>query len=259
MNSHDVGVTLTDSQRQSLNEAYRKKQSVVLRLGSDQLSGTTRISLTKTQYDKFMEAKRVHRGIELKISQAQVKRVGGSLFSAIVPLIGKVLPIIGSLGLAAASGAISGATQKAVSGAERKQKATPLIKRTTMTYKQYGLNLTPCQKGKMANAVRSKKSVAIRLSHDQLHGSDQVMLTDRQISKIQKHEKLHTGLDLTFSVQQLSQQKGGWIIPLLTSLAGGILPSIIAKFTGKGLVLPGTQGRGRFLGSSRGRGRGRKH
>jgi hypothetical protein len=129
-----------------------------------------------------------------------------------------------------------------------------------MPYKQYGLNLTPCQKDKMASAVRTKKSVTIRLSPDQLQGSDQVMLTDRQISKIQKHEKLRTGLDLTFSVQQLSQQKGGWIIPLLASLAGGILPSIISRFTGgKGLVLPGTQGRGRFLRPSRGRGRRRKH
>jgi hypothetical protein len=122
MNSHDVGVTLTDSQRQSLKEAYRKKQSVVLRLSSDQLSGTTRLGLTTTQYAKFVAAKSAHRGIELKISKAQVKKVGGSLFTAIVPLIGKVLPVLGSLGLAAASGAISGATQKAVSGAGRKRR-----------------------------------------------------------------------------------------------------------------------------------------
>jgi len=122
MNQHDVGVTITDSQRQSLKDAYRKKRSVVLRLASDQLSGTTRIGLSKTQYDKFMKAKSVHRGVELNISQAQVKQLGGSLFSAIVPLIGKVLPVLGSLGLAAASGAISGATQKAVAGAGRKRR-----------------------------------------------------------------------------------------------------------------------------------------
>jgi hypothetical protein len=123
-----------------------------------------------------------------------------------------------------------------------------------MSYKQYGLNLTQCQKSKIADAARAKKAVTIRLSSDQLHGSDQLMLTDRQITSIKKHEKLHTGLDITLSVQQLSQQRGGWIIPLLASLAGGILPSIISKFTGNGLYLPGTQGRGRFLGRSRGRG-----
>jgi hypothetical protein len=121
MNAHDVGVTLTDSQRQSLKDAYRKMQSAVLRLSGDNLAGNIKLSLTsKTQYNKFMEDKSMHRGIELKVSQAQVKKVGTSIFRAALPLIRKFLRMLGSLGLAAASGALSGATQRAVAGAGRK-------------------------------------------------------------------------------------------------------------------------------------------
>jgi len=113
-----------------------------------------------------------------------------------------------------------------------------------MSYHEYGLSLTDIQKSKIANSITKKKSTTIRLTPYQYQGNDKLMLTKQQIAKIVKHKQLGTGVDITLSVAQLKKQKGGWIAPLLIGLAGSILPSLF----GKGLTLPGTSGRGLFLG-----------
>ncbi|SRR5258706_456253 len=126
MNYLDVGVTLTDCQKRSLIEAHKKKQPIVLRLSKDQLAGYDKISLTKTQHDAFIKHKNGRIGMDIRMSKSQVQKVGGSIFSAIIPLIRSilpsVLPALGSLGMAAATGAISGATHNAVSGAGHRVK-----------------------------------------------------------------------------------------------------------------------------------------
>lgn len=129
-----------------------------------------------------------------------------------------------------------------------------------MSYREFGLNLTDTQKKKIASSIKAKKSVTIRLSPTQYSGPDKTMLTMQQIDKIAKHKKANTGIDISFSVTQLSKQKGGWLGALLASLAGSILPSLLSKLIpsgnglkrkGKGLTLPGTGGRGVFLPGTR--------
>jgi len=150
-----------------------------------------------------------------------------------------VLPILGSLGLAAANGAIFSATSRAINGSS-------IIKRD-LPYHEKGLNLTDNQKRKLADGVKSKKAVTIRLSPNQFNGPSKVMLTKQQINQLAKHKMNNTGLDITFSATQLSKQIGGFIGALLAGLAGTLLPTIISKITGhgarkkgRGLVLPGT-------------------
>lgn len=112
-----------------------------------------------------------------------------------------------------------------------------------MSYREFGLNLSATQKQKIARAVHKKEAITIRLSKDQLHGYDKMMLTEQQIKKITKHKGLGTGFDLKLSSTQLRAQNGGWIGSLLAGIAGSLLPSLL----GKGLTLPGTTGRGLFL------------
>jgi len=130
-----VGVTLTDTQKQSLKNAYTRKQPVTLRLNPHHMVGNDRIVLTKAQHNQFLKHKRMMSGIDIKMSKSQVKKVGGSILSAIIPLLKsmlpKALPILGPLGLAAASGAISGVTNKALSqrgsGMKRRRRGNGLI------------------------------------------------------------------------------------------------------------------------------------
>ncbi len=57
-----------------------------------------------------------------------------------------------------------------------------------MSYQEFGLNLTVTQKQKIARAINKKEAITIRLSKDQLHGSDKMVLTQQQIKKIVKHK-----------------------------------------------------------------------
>ena len=61
---------------------------------------------------------------------------------------------------------------------------------------EYGVKLTDGQKSKLASAIRNKSPLTLRLKHSQLSGSDELMLTRRQISKIKKSLAAGTGSDI---------------------------------------------------------------
>ena len=54
------------------------------------------------------------------------------------------------------------------------------------SYIEYGVELTDGQKSKLASAIRNKSPLTLRLKHSHLQGSDELMLTKRQIDKIKK-------------------------------------------------------------------------
>ena len=55
------------------------------------------------------------------------------------------------------------------------------------SYIEYKVKLTPNQKSKLASTIRNKSPLTLRLKHSQLRGSDEMMLTSRQIAKIKKN------------------------------------------------------------------------
>lgn len=137
----------------------------------------------------------------------------GKLISKITPLIAKHAPtILGTLGLAAASGAVSGSTQRAVTGSGN--------------YRAHGLMLTDGQKKKLSNA---KGSITLRLTKHQLGGDDKLMLTSTQIKKIVKAGRRGVGMNLTLSQTQLQKQGG-----LIGALAAGLLAPALGKILGFG-------------------------
>ena len=54
------------------------------------------------------------------------------------------------------------------------------------SYFEYILNLTDNQKTKWAYVINTKPPLTLRLTHPDLQGNDDVMLTKRQIAKIKK-------------------------------------------------------------------------
>ena len=85
-------------------------------------------------------------------------------------------------------------------------------------YLEYGVTLTDGQKSKLMTAIRNKSPLTLRLKHSHLRGSDELMLTKRQISRIKKSLANGTGSDLKISKTQIrnSVKHGG---NLFTSLA----------------------------------------
>lgn len=162
------------------------------------------------------------------------KKQGGSIGSIVGKLSSKILPlvlkhgpkILGALGLAAATGAVSGATSKAVTG------------KGVSNYVEHGLMLTDGQKTKLQSA---KDGITLRLSKDQLSGNNRLLLTQTQVNKIKRSQRAGVGMDLKLSATQVRKQ-GGFI----GALAAGLLAPMVGKMFGLGIQLPGTKrGRGR--------------
>ena len=128
-----TGLNLTESQKESIKKAYISKRPVSIKLTASQLSGNDHLGLTKAQYKKVTIARNKKIGVSLKLSKTQVMKQGGflgglaNLVKFAAPFfLKKVLP---ALGIAAASGAISGATNKAVQGKGVKRRRPKRAKR----------------------------------------------------------------------------------------------------------------------------------
>ena len=82
----------------------------------------------------------------------------------------------------------------------------------------------------MAKALEQKTEITIRLSHNQLQGPDELLLTKRQINKIQG---LGKGVDIKISKTQITKvvRKGGSLFFSLVSLGAKLLPKVMKVAT----------------------------
>ena len=94
------------------------------------------------------------------------------------------------------------------------------------TYLEYGVTLTDGQKSKLMTAIENRSPLTLRLKHSHLRGSDELMLTRRQIAKIQKSLANGTGSDIKISKTQIknSVKRGGNLFTSLASLGAKFLP-----------------------------------
>ncbi|CAH3040296.1 unnamed protein product [Porites lobata] len=70
-------------------------------------------------------------------------------------------------------------------------------------YMEYGVTLTDGQKSKLASAIINQSPLTLRLKHSHLRGNDELMLTKRQIDKINKSIANGTGSDIKISKTQI--------------------------------------------------------
>ena len=94
------------------------------------------------------------------------------------------------------------------------------------TYIEYGVTLTDGQKSKLFSAIKNRSPLTLRLKHSQLKGSDELMLTQRQIAKIQKSIANGTGSDIKITKTQITRsvKHGGNLFTSLVSLGSKLLP-----------------------------------
>ena len=120
---HPYKVNLSKGQKSKLGRAFKANSALTLRLSAKQTSGNDELMLTANQIKRITKAAALGKGVEIKISKTQIRKVmkqGGSLFSAIIPLARSLAPTLAkTLGLSALAGLASeGATQvvKKISG-----------------------------------------------------------------------------------------------------------------------------------------------
>ena len=116
-------VNLSEGQNKKLGKAFKANSALTLRLSGTQTSGNDELMLTANQKKRIAKAAALGKGVEIKISKSQIRKVmkqGGSLFSAIIPLARSLAPTLAkTLGLSALAGLASeGASQvaKKISG-----------------------------------------------------------------------------------------------------------------------------------------------
>ena len=126
---HPYKVNLSKGQKDKLGRAFKANSALTLRLSAKQTSGNDELMLTANQIKRIQKAASQGKGVEIKISKTQIRKVmkqGGSLFSAIIPLARSLAPSLAkTLGLSALAGLASeGASQvvKKISGSGQRAK-----------------------------------------------------------------------------------------------------------------------------------------
>ena len=96
------------------------------------------------------------------------------------------------------------------------------------TYIPHGVTLSQNQRRKLAKALEKRpfQGITIRLSHSELTGPDELMLTKTQIGRIQKSFASGKGVDLKISKTQIGKvvTKGGSLFSSLAALVPTLLP-----------------------------------
>ena len=118
---YEIKVSLSPNQKKNLSNAYHKRETIVLRLTKDSLSGNDTLYVPSNVVKRLEKNQKLRKGMEIKLAKTNIrKQVGGSLLTSILTLGRTLAPTLGkTLGLSALAGLASeGASQvvKKISG-----------------------------------------------------------------------------------------------------------------------------------------------
>ena len=100
---------------------------------------------------------------------------------------------------------------------------------------EYKVNLSQGQKAKLAKAIKDGSALKLRLGKNSLSGNDELMLSPRQIAKLQKAKRNNAGAEISFSKSSIkkSVKQGGslWtsllkLTPFLTKGVSKVAPHL---------------------------------
>ena len=111
---HKISVKLSEGQKRKLAKAYRDNEEVSIKLAHKNLSGSDTLMVPKNTVNRVAKSKSLGKGVQIKISKANVrKQTGSGIFTSLLPVLKNVAPTIGkTMGLSALAGLASeGASQ----------------------------------------------------------------------------------------------------------------------------------------------------
>ena len=118
---YEIKVSLSPNQKKNLSNAYHKRETIVLRLAKDSLSGNDTLYVPQNIVKRLDKNRKLKKGMDIKLSKTNIrKQLGGSLLSTVLALGRTFAPTLAkTIGLSALAGAASeGASQivKKISG-----------------------------------------------------------------------------------------------------------------------------------------------
>ena len=111
---HKINVKLSEGQKRKLAKAYRDNEEVSIKLAHKNLSGRDTLMVPKNTVNRVAKSKSLGKGVQIKISKANVrKQTGSGIFTSLLPVLKNVASTIGkTMGLSALAGLASeGASQ----------------------------------------------------------------------------------------------------------------------------------------------------
>ena len=93
---------------------------------------------------------------------------------------------------------------------------------------EYKVHLSQGQKAKLAKAIKDGSALKLRLGKNALSGNDELLLSPRQIAKLQKAKRNNSGVEISFSKSSIrkSVKQGGSLWTSLISLGTKALPFV---------------------------------
>ena len=197
---YEIKVSLSPNQKKNLSNAYHKRETIVLRLTKDSLSGNDTLYVPSNVVKRLAKSQNLKKGMDIKLAKTNIrKQVGGSLLTSILTLGRTLAPTLGkTLGLSALAGLAS-------------EGASQVVKKISGNGIQSGGFLIP----------QNKIDQLIAYKH---------LLTNKQKKDILN--SLQSGGQLV--VKPTKSQYGGFLGTLLASIGLPLAIEAIKKITGKG-------------------------
>ena len=83
----EIKVKLSENQNKNIGDAYRKRETVVIRLTNDSLSGNDTLYVPAMMKKRLGKHRRLNKGMDIKLSKTNIrKQVGGSLLTSALAL-----------------------------------------------------------------------------------------------------------------------------------------------------------------------------
>ena len=197
---YEIKVSLSPNQKKNLSNAYHKRETIVLRLTKDSLSGNDTLYVPQNIVKRLEKNRKLKKGMDIKLSKTNIrKQVGGSLLSTVLTLGRTFGPTIAkTLGLSALAGAAS-------------EGASQIVKKISGKGVQTGGFLIP----------QNKIDQLIAYKH---------LLTTNQKKDILNALQTGSGVH----IKPTKVQTGGFLGTLLASIGVPLALEAIKKMTGKG-------------------------
>ena len=197
---YEIKVSLSPNQKKNLSNAYHKRETIVLRLTKDSLSGNDTLYVPQNIVKRLDKNRKLKKGMDIKLAKTNIrKQVGGSLLSTVLNLGRTFVPTIAkTLGLSALAGAAS-------------EGASQIVKKISGKGIQTGGFLIP----------QNKINQLIAYKH---------LLTTKQKQDILNALQTGSGVH----IKPTKVQTGGFLGTLLASIGVPLALEVIKKITGNG-------------------------
>ena len=193
----EIKVNLSENQKKNISDAYQKRETIVIRLTNDSLSGSDTLFVPAT-VKRLEKNRKENKGMDIKLPKTNIrKQVGGSILTSALSLACAFGPTIAkTLGLSALAGLAS-------------EGASQVVKKISGNGTQKGGFLIP--QNKIDKLIANKHLLTAKQKRDIL-------------------DALQSGSGVV--IKPTIKQSGGFLRTLLASIG---IPMVLKALTGSGL------------------------